>query len=449
MSFDGYIRVSRVGGREGDSFQSPDVQRAAIERYAESKGVKVVFAEPELDVSGSKLRRPILDGIMERIRSGESEGIIVSKVDRLSRAGLGDTIALVEDMQRHGGKAGFADLDMDTVSPSGEFALNIWLSVARYLWRQYQQSWAMSIGNAVERGVFIGAPPFGYTRDAEGRLAVDEEQADKVRRAFELAEAGGANAALTYLREAFPTRVNGKGETVPFNWSITVAERFLQRRLYGHGEFTNGEHTYRSDDLAIVDRYRWELAQPATRDVKRRPRHANVYPLAGIATCAACGSHLWGQGTTNGTRGARRYRCTSRTCTDRALMAAGPLETYVLDFVRATPPSVNSQELLQRGARVLSASAAVEQHLAKREAVEALDDRDLMQAWRKGLAEREEALEAARRADREVTGEMPDLDGDVTLEDMRLAFERAVASCAVSRGGRGKTAERVALALRA
>jgi hypothetical protein len=34
MRLDGYVRVSRVGGREGESFISPEVQRDRIAAYA-------------------------------------------------------------------------------------------------------------------------------------------------------------------------------------------------------------------------------------------------------------------------------------------------------------------------------------------------------------------------------------------------------------------------------
>ena len=38
----GYIRVSRVGGREGDSFLSPALQRQSIERVCQREGLELV-----------------------------------------------------------------------------------------------------------------------------------------------------------------------------------------------------------------------------------------------------------------------------------------------------------------------------------------------------------------------------------------------------------------------
>lgn len=54
MQWDGYIRVSRVHGREGASFISPTVQRDAIERLATAKMVELGEVVEELDVSGAK-----------------------------------------------------------------------------------------------------------------------------------------------------------------------------------------------------------------------------------------------------------------------------------------------------------------------------------------------------------------------------------------------------------
>jgi hypothetical protein len=42
MKLDGYIRVSRVGGRSGDSFISPDLQRQQIARHAQLHGHEVI-----------------------------------------------------------------------------------------------------------------------------------------------------------------------------------------------------------------------------------------------------------------------------------------------------------------------------------------------------------------------------------------------------------------------
>ena len=58
MRLIGYVRVSTVRGRAGDSFISPDVQRDRIEGMARAGGHTVVEWLEEMDQSGSNADRP-------------------------------------------------------------------------------------------------------------------------------------------------------------------------------------------------------------------------------------------------------------------------------------------------------------------------------------------------------------------------------------------------------
>ena len=54
----GYVRVSDVGGREGEAFGSPDIQRQENERVARERGYRIVATFTDLDESGDYLDRP-------------------------------------------------------------------------------------------------------------------------------------------------------------------------------------------------------------------------------------------------------------------------------------------------------------------------------------------------------------------------------------------------------
>jgi hypothetical protein len=83
---DGYIRVSRVGGRGGESFISPDEQRAAIEAWARSTGTTILEWHTDLDRSGGTLDREGFQAALERCRAGLAGGIVAAKIDRLARS---------------------------------------------------------------------------------------------------------------------------------------------------------------------------------------------------------------------------------------------------------------------------------------------------------------------------------------------------------------------------
>src|SRR5215208_4794441 len=117
MKLDGYIRVSRVGGREGDGFISPDVQRKQIETWASANGVEVVAWHEELDKSGGRMDRPKLREAIERCKAGETEGIVVAKRDRFARS-LTGALTAIKELNDAGAVFAAAD-GLDGSTPEG------------------------------------------------------------------------------------------------------------------------------------------------------------------------------------------------------------------------------------------------------------------------------------------------------------------------------------------
>ena len=58
LRLDGYVRVSRVGGREGEGYISPTVQRESIEGYARDLEGEIVAWRDDQDYSGGNVERP-------------------------------------------------------------------------------------------------------------------------------------------------------------------------------------------------------------------------------------------------------------------------------------------------------------------------------------------------------------------------------------------------------
>ncbi len=83
----GYIRVSRIGGRKGEGYISPDEQKAAIESYAGELGLRMAPDAwgDDQDRSGGNFDRPGWERIVKRIESGELAGVILLRVDRFAR----------------------------------------------------------------------------------------------------------------------------------------------------------------------------------------------------------------------------------------------------------------------------------------------------------------------------------------------------------------------------
>jgi DNA invertase Pin-like site-specific DNA recombinase len=97
---DGYLRVSRVAGREGESFISPEVQRKRIQSWAELHGVQIVHWWEELDQSGRRRDRPMFQEALRRCEVGETGGIVVARLDRFARSAVDALEAVREAVGR-------------------------------------------------------------------------------------------------------------------------------------------------------------------------------------------------------------------------------------------------------------------------------------------------------------------------------------------------------------
>ena len=178
----GYVRVSRVAGRDGDSFISPTVQRERVQRYAAAHGHTVVDVVEELDAPGTRYDREGFQRALERVEAGEADGIIVARLDRFARS-LPDALRAIQRLDETGGQLIVEDLGIDTTTPSGRLVRNVMLSLAEWQLGVIRENWSTARAHAVERGVHISATPiYGYLRAADGRLEPDPSAARSCRR---------------------------------------------------------------------------------------------------------------------------------------------------------------------------------------------------------------------------------------------------------------------------
>lgn len=301
---DGYIRVSRVGDRGGESYISPDIQRRAIESWASERGVALVMHEPEENVSGGTMDRPVFNEITRRIRMGQSGGIVVYKLDRFARTMVGGLTALHELAERGALFASATEARFDFTTADGRMFMQMNLMLAEYFRERTKESWATSLAHAVERGVHIAPTvPYGYVKDLNKRL-VPDEAAPFVREAFEKRVAGWPwQRIASWLNGAAPRRSDGR------DWVASTVERMVHRRVY-MGLAHWGEEQNADAHDALVDRALWEAAQRKAQGHSRSVQGDEQALLHGIARCAGCRFQM-SRALNTGSTGSRRryYRC--------------------------------------------------------------------------------------------------------------------------------------------
>jgi len=336
---DGYIRVSRVAGREGESFISPEVQRDKIAGWAGLHDVEIVRWWEELDQSGRRRDRPMFQEALARCEAGETGGIVVARLDRFARSAV-DALEAIKRLNEAGARLVSVEDNFDGSTPMGRFAIGILTLIAELELDRITESWAAAVQAAVARGVHISAtPPAGYRRDEEsGRLVVVEKDAAVIRELFHRRANG---ASWTSLAD-FLTESGVKSSKGGDAWSVMGVSRLIKNRVY-RGEARSGAYVNPEGHEPIVTQAEFDAAQ-ATRTVLT-PRDGSVASLAmlgGLARCAGCGHTLKIAGGRTKNTGERyaTYYCVGRYgsgyCSARATIRASYLDTYVEERVLAT-----------------------------------------------------------------------------------------------------------------
>ena len=324
MKLDGYIRVSRIAGRSGDSFISPKIQRERIEGIAAAGGHKIVKWHEDLDRSGASDDRPGFQLALERIESGQSDGIVVAKLDRFSRSVRDAAIAL-QRIEDAGGAFISAEDSMDTTTPMGRFALHMMLAIAELEWERRREGWEVARKSAVERGVHIASrAPTGYHRAETGRL-VPNKHAKKGRRCFEAKANGASWRELSELMAGVPSPY---GAT---EWPDRSLSHLLSNRAY-LGEARSGEFVNPDAHEAIVDELTFRKAQAIPQDAS--PRHGQSL-LTGLLRCAGCRYSMKPDSMKPKFEGerVRMYRCRGRRAQGKCSAPSSTLSRVIEPYV--------------------------------------------------------------------------------------------------------------------
>lgn len=157
-----YIRVST-------SNQRTDSQEQELSAYCRQRG----WENPAFytdRVSGATTTRPELDRLLQDMRSGKVERVVVFKLDRLGRS-LTHLAHVIDEMSRLRVPlvASSQGIDTSEANPAGRLQLNVLLAVAEFERGIIKERVNAGLAAARKRGVRLGRPP------------MDREQAAKVK----------------------------------------------------------------------------------------------------------------------------------------------------------------------------------------------------------------------------------------------------------------------------
>ena len=286
-----YTRKSSEEGLEQD-FNSLHAQREASEAFIKSQqgeGWKLVkTAYDDGGLSGGNMERPALQRLLEDIRHGLIDVVVVYKVDRLTRS-LADFAKMVEVFDAQGVSFVAVTQQFNTTTSMGRLTLNVLLSFAQFEREVTGERIRDKIAASKRKGIWMGGcPPIGYDV-CDRRLIINQADAETVRQIYQRYLKTGSVPKLKKALDrdgiVSKIRVSRKGNRAGGqSFSRGALYELLSNPIY-IGEIRHKQERHPGQHDALLDRNLWEKVQKRLRDRTDRPTgprtKASPSPLAG------------------------------------------------------------------------------------------------------------------------------------------------------------------------
>jgi site-specific DNA recombinase len=177
MKLVGYTRVSTVDQADNTSLED---QRTKILSYGVAMGHEVVKCFEEVASGKQTGNRPEFQSAIGLLTSGDADGLIVAKLDRLGR-NVRDILTFVDEVIAPLNKSLIIlDLQIDTSTPPGRMVLTMMGAMAemeRAIIRERVERGRQA--KADRGGYAFGAPPIGM-KAVDGELVEDEREQETI-----------------------------------------------------------------------------------------------------------------------------------------------------------------------------------------------------------------------------------------------------------------------------
>lgn len=319
-----YIRVSTEQQHDKDSIPA---QREALRKYIDSHK-DLAFAGEYLDdgISGTKADRDELQRLLDDVRAGKLDLILITKLDRWFRS-VRHYLATQEILDHYGvGWTAIWEPIYDTTTPQGRLIINQMMSIGQYEAENTSQRIRQVFAYKVQQGEAIsGRTPHGYM--IKDKHLVPNQYKDNVIKTFEaFARNGSFNRTLTEM-----AGIPGIPHHQP------NLKRMLTNTIY-IGQY-RGNTNY-CPPLISMDLWN-DVQRQIPINVKKNQCYDYIF--SGLIRCKDCGCSMSGNSRRYPSgKTIREYRCPKhyqripRQCTNAKRLKEHLLEEALLDDLSKT-----------------------------------------------------------------------------------------------------------------
>ena len=381
-----YVRLSKedgdVAGASKAESNSISNQRELIRDFLKDKEDIVVVSERVDDgYSGSSFERPSFKLMLEDIKKGVVDCVVVKDLSRFGREYI-DSGRYIERLFPALGVRFIAVNDGYDSLEGKDQSDEIIIPFKNLINDAYCRDISVKIRSHLEvkrkNGEFIGSfAPYGYQKDegCRNRLVIDPVAAGVVRDIFRMKLHGMS-------QDAIAGRLNDMGVLSPMEyksasgsnyqtgfktgeralWSSVTVRRILENECYV-GNLVQGRQTTpnhkvkksfvkpekdwvrieKNHEAVVSDRDFAIVQRLLGMDTRMSPEQSEVYPLAGMVVCADCGAAMVRKNVCSGKRKYRYYVCSrnkeTKECASHRI-GVERLEEAVLEVLKVQVANV-------------------------------------------------------------------------------------------------------------
>lgn len=198
-------------------------QRAKIEAYVTANGLNLIGMVLDGGVSGTYTdNRPGFKSVIQRLDSGEVDGLVVIKLDRLSRS-TRDVLDLVGRFVKRDWCLHSISEQIDTETANGRFGVTVLAGLSQMEREQIGERTRVALAYKKAKGERVGAVPFGWKLAADQRALEPFPAEQGVLQFIEQLRLSGLSlrAIVDHLNKA---QIPARGK----RWHITTIARLLR-----------------------------------------------------------------------------------------------------------------------------------------------------------------------------------------------------------------------------
>jgi len=288
-----YPRVSTDDQvREGFSL---DEQEEEMKRLCEYKNYQVYKVYREEGVSAKNMNRPKFQEMIQDLKDGKINRIIVHKLDRLTRS-IQDLEVICKLIEEYNCSLDSVNEEINTDTAMGVFFIRMTTILAQLEIERTSERTKFGLKGAAKNGHFCGKAPIGYKK-INKELVIDDLESEVVKEIFDDYVNGLSVCTIT-------KNLNNKN-ALNRNWRTTTIDRMLANYIYC-GDYLYGKRAKNTEPIyledvcpAIIDKETFKMVQTQKeRNLKNYTRkHTYVYMQKIV--CSKCNKIMGGSSSTS------------------------------------------------------------------------------------------------------------------------------------------------------